>query len=99
MDIETEVKEEDLRVTLQLDLDNRIVAMDCTYLETDNVVILKRKDLPMVYNKFAKVMDTYKYLDGAFVLSPYMEIPTAEEVQNDINIDVDYRLSLLEMGV
>ena len=93
------VDESELDVVLQLNLDNRIIAMDCAYLETDIIVKLKRKDLPLEYLAFARIMDQYKIINGEFIKSPYEEEPTLEEIQNDFNIDVDYRLSCLELGL
>ena len=57
----------------------------------------------------AKGRYNYKYIDGALIeiseeekaiLFPITEPqPTFEEMQTDINIEVDYRLSLLELGI
>lgn len=93
------VDESELDVVLQLNEDNRIIAMDCAYLETDTIVKLKRKDLPLPYLEFARTMDLYKVINGEFIMSLYEEDPTESEIQNEFNIDVDYRLSCLELGL
>lgn len=64
------VDESELDVALQLNSDNRIIAMDCAYLETDTIVKLKRKDLPLPYLEFARTMDQYCYLNNKFVYKP-----------------------------
>lgn len=56
-----------------------------------------------------KMFPNFKYVDGSIVelteeekaefYPPIAPQPTFEEMQNDINIDVDYRLSMLELGI
>ena len=64
------VDENELDVVLRLNADNRIIAMDCAYLETDTIVKLKRKDLPLPYLEFARTMDQYCYINDQFVFKP-----------------------------
>lgn len=66
----TPVPESELDVVLQLNVDNRIIAMDCAYLETDTIIKLKRKDLPLPYLEFGRVMDQYCYINDKFVFKP-----------------------------
>ena len=66
----TPVDENELDVVLQLNADNRIIAMDCNYLETDIIAKLKRKDLPLEYLAFARIMDQYCYVNNQFVFKP-----------------------------
>ncbi|WP_041137843.1 hypothetical protein [Beduini massiliensis] len=64
------IDEGELDVVLQLNMDSRIIAMDCDYLETDIIVKLKRKDLPLPYLEFAREIDQYCYINHQFVFKP-----------------------------
>lgn len=80
-----ELAEGDLGVNIQLDINNRIVAMDCSYAPTDTVIKVTRKDLPLSYVEFSKVADSYKYVNGAFVLDPISYDPDPlESIQEEL---------------
>lgn len=67
--------------------------------------------LPMKYGKPTydeKMRCNFSYVDSVHELTeeekeqlyqPVVPKPTFEELQNDVNIDVDFRLSMLEMGI
>lgn len=78
--IKEPIPESEVETVLQLNEDNRIIAMDCAYLETDIIVKLKRKDLPLNYLEFARVMDQYCYVNNQFILKPldFGKDPTQE---------------------
>lgn len=84
---------------LRLDSDNRCISMDCLYLDTDKTISIKRKDLPLEYIKFSRVLNDYKYINSTFVLAPIENEPTFEEQQMDFNIEIDYRVSCVELGL
>lgn len=84
---------------IQLNDDNRVISCDCDYLETDHVIEMARGNLPVSYLEFCRNLFDYVYKDGALVYAPPLEPATFEEQQNDFNIEVDFRLSMLELGL
>lgn len=69
----------ELDVIIQLNDENRCIACDCTVLEDDKYITLKRKDLPVDYDKFSRDLDKYKYISGKFEYCPIEQEPTFEE--------------------
>lgn len=81
----TSYDETELETVLILDDTNRIVAMDCSYLPTDMIVKVIRKDLPLPYIEFSRVADRYKYINGSFVLDPINYDPNPlESIQEEL---------------
>ncbi len=77
--------ENEIETVLQLDNENRIIAMDCSYLTTDTIVKVIRKDLPLPYIEFSRVADRYKYVNGSFVLDPIIYDPDPlESIQEEL---------------
>lgn len=69
----------ELDVVIQLNSENRCIACDCTVLEDDKYITLKRKDLPVDYDKFSRDLDKYKYINGKFEYCLIGQEPTFEE--------------------
>lgn len=44
-------------------------------------------------------MGFYKYVDNTFVINPDYKEPEKEPTQEDFNLDIDFRLALLELGL
>lgn len=88
---------------IKIDNDGRCLSANCVYQEDDRVVQKIFENEEERNNFFLNISD-YVYRDEEFIYEPKEEIeepyePTFEEIQNDINIDFDYRISLLELGI
>lgn len=88
--------------TLNTDTNNYVLSI--AHTPNDNIELdLSEYDLTYLC--------AYQYLDGELVLDEIKKQklideeknrenqPTFEEIQNEINIDTDYRLSCLELGI
>lgn len=78
------VDESELDSAILLDDTNRCIAMDCIYTDKDNVITLKRKDLPLEYNEFACILHDFKYEGGRFIYLPMQEVLKQESQFNDL---------------
>lgn len=93
--------ENEMESTLQLDGENRVIAMDCTYLPTDTVIKIVRKNLPLPYVEFSRVADKYKHVNGVFVLDPITNAPDPlESIQEELKRQGDalQELIMLTLG-
>lgn len=97
-----EINEQELDVVIQLNEENRCIACDCLYADTDKVVKLKRKDLPSDYLTFNRALFDYKYVNKQFVLEkieqPKDELTELKERQERTEQAVQ-DLILATMGV
>ena len=96
--------------TIEEMIENGYVQID----EGANGEIYGRAQVNYLSMKFGKpcydeqMKPNFRYVDEvveltdeekAILFPPVIPKPTFEETQNDINIDVDYRLSMLELGI
>lgn len=86
---------------IQLDENNRCVSANCIYTEDDKTIEYEFDNEEERINLFSNIQD-YIYQDGKFLLNKLPKPQpqaTFEELQNDINIDFDFRISELELGI
>ena len=86
---------------IQLDENNRCASANCNYTEEDKTVEYEFENEDERMDFFCKITD-YIYQDGKFILNKLPKLQpqaTFEELQNDINIDFDFRISELELGI
>lgn len=86
---------------IKLNENNRCVSANCNYTEEDKTVEYEFKSEEERINFFSNIQD-YIYQDGKFLLNKLPKPQpqeTFEELQNDINIDFDFRISELELGI
>ncbi len=65
---ETELK--NVPVSIQLNEENRCIAMDCVFLDSDTVIEKTHEELPLPYAEFARKLDEYVYRNDTFVHEP-----------------------------
>lgn len=86
---------------IKLDENNRCVSANCIYTDDDKTIQYQFESEDERISFFENIQD-YVYKDGKFVLDKLPKEqaqPTYEELQNDINIDFDFRISELELGI